>query len=85
MFRAATHEAVMGELASRGAVTDVIDAVYLSAVRELGLANIHIVQGDGGDGLASNAPYDRAIFMRARTICRARSTHSSRRAGCCWW
>jgi protein-L-isoaspartate(D-aspartate) O-methyltransferase len=31
-------------------------------VRELGLANIHIVQGDGGDGLASNAPYDRAIF-----------------------
>jgi protein-L-isoaspartate(D-aspartate) O-methyltransferase len=31
-------------------------------VRELGLTNIHIVHGDGGDGLASNAPYDRAIF-----------------------
>jgi protein-L-isoaspartate(D-aspartate) O-methyltransferase len=32
------------------------------AVKSLGIANVHIVAGDGGDGYADGAPYDRAIF-----------------------
>jgi protein-L-isoaspartate(D-aspartate) O-methyltransferase len=31
-------------------------------IEELGITNVHIVEGDGGDGHASSAPFDRAIF-----------------------
>jgi protein-L-isoaspartate(D-aspartate) O-methyltransferase len=31
-------------------------------VRTAGIANVNIVTGDGGDGYAAGAPYDRAIF-----------------------
>ena len=33
-----------------------------AAIESLGIKNVHVVQGDGGDGYAAGAPYDRAIF-----------------------
>jgi protein-L-isoaspartate(D-aspartate) O-methyltransferase len=33
-----------------------------AAIQRLGIQNVTIVEGDGGEGYASEAPYDRAIF-----------------------
>ena len=34
----------------------------VASMQELGITNLNVIQGDGGEGYAPGAPYDRAIF-----------------------
>jgi protein-L-isoaspartate(D-aspartate) O-methyltransferase len=62
------NAALMGHLvAPEGSVysLEIIPEVAQRAgatMKELGITNVNVIEGDGGEGYAEGAPYDRAIF-----------------------
>jgi protein-L-isoaspartate(D-aspartate) O-methyltransferase len=62
------NAALMGHLVSPGGkvysleIIPEVAKMAVSSMETLGIANVHIIEADGGEGYAAGAPYDRAIF-----------------------
>jgi protein-L-isoaspartate(D-aspartate) O-methyltransferase len=62
------NAALMGHLVSPGGHVHSLELIpevarmAMDSIEALGIANVHIVEADGGEGYAAGAPYDRAIF-----------------------
>lgn len=62
------NAALMGQLVGEKGAVDSVEIIpqliepARRTVAALGLSQVHIIHGDGGDGLPGREPYDRAIF-----------------------
>ncbi len=56
----------IGKVVSVEIISDLVETARES-VKQLGLTQVEIIQGDGGDGYSTYAPYDRAVFTAGST------------------
>jgi protein-L-isoaspartate(D-aspartate) O-methyltransferase len=62
------NAALIGQLVGPGGHVETLEIIpqvarrALNTIRSLGIANVHVVEGDGAEGYPDAAPYDRAIF-----------------------
>jgi protein-L-isoaspartate(D-aspartate) O-methyltransferase len=55
-----------GKVVSVEIISDLVQTA-VESVKQLGLSQVEIIQGDGGDGYPQYAPYDRAVFTAGST------------------